>query len=91
MTDPQEAEQALASALRAHGYTVRVAGDWLEVGVPGQVRDLAVRCLPRPEDGGRLWFFGGSGEPLAPADRLMDALAAIKGRLASTSPPPRGV
>lgn len=82
MTDPDHAEKTLAMALGAKGYTVCVVRDYLEVSLPGKVQDLAVRCLPNPVDGGRLWFFAGCGDALAPVDRLADALLAIEKRLA---------
>jgi len=40
-----------------------------------------ITCRPRPDDGGRLWFFTGAGEPLAEAAHLPDAILHLRAHL----------
>jgi hypothetical protein len=41
-----------------------------------------VSCRPRPEDGGRLWYWTSWGAPIAEADHIVDAALIIRGYLA---------
>ena len=41
-----------------------------------------ITCRPRPEDGGRRWFWTSWGEPIAEAHRIADAALIIRGHLA---------
>jgi hypothetical protein len=41
-----------------------------------------ITCRPRPEDGGRLWYWTSWGEPIAEADHIVDAALIIRGNLA---------
>ncbi|MFC7731236.1 hypothetical protein [Actinomadura keratinilytica] len=45
---------------------------------------LTITCRPRPEDGGRLWFFTDDGAPVSEADGVheADAILHILGCLA---------
>jgi hypothetical protein len=45
-----------------------------------------VTCRPRPEDGGRLWFWTSWGEPIAEADHIADAGLIIRTNLARREP-----
>ena len=38
-------------------------------------------CRPRPDDGGRSWFFTSWGKPITESDRLVDAAVYIHGSL----------
>ncbi|MFB4300200.1 hypothetical protein [Actinomadura sp. NTSP31] len=56
-----------------------------------------ITCRSRAEDGGRLWFFTSWGEPIAEAERVVDAAVIIAGRFAGArrlearrAPGPRG-
>ncbi|GLZ16119.1 hypothetical protein Acsp04_63540 [Actinomadura sp. NBRC 104425] len=71
---------ALGRKLAVQGLTVTTmlrvadaAGVW-----------LTITCRPRPEDGGRLWFFTGAGEPISETGggHERDAVLYILGRLA---------
>ncbi|GLZ11334.1 hypothetical protein Acsp04_15690 [Actinomadura sp. NBRC 104425] len=70
---------ALGTSLGADGLTVARTADGLQVtneDVPGATDTIT--CRPRPEDGGRLWFWTGRGEPLAEADHLRDAILYVR-------------
>jgi hypothetical protein len=82
---------ALGAHLGAHGFAVELTDRGLKVSNPevaGCCPEVAhasdtITCRPRPEDGGRLWFFSSWGQPLAEADRITDALIAVKINLAA--------
>ncbi|TDD60234.1 hypothetical protein E1298_46165 [Actinomadura rubrisoli] len=40
-----------------------------------------ITCCPRQDDGGRLWFFTSWNDPIAEAERVVDAAVAIAGYL----------
>ncbi|MFE9102977.1 hypothetical protein [Actinomadura geliboluensis] len=40
-----------------------------------------ITCGPRPDDGGRLWFFHSWGEPISEADKVIDASVVIASKL----------
>ncbi|TDD65109.1 hypothetical protein [Actinomadura rubrisoli] len=44
-------------------------------------RVQSITCTPRPDDGGRLWFYS-LGEPIAQADQVIDAAVIIAADLA---------
>lgn len=77
----------LGEHLKAHKFGVELTGEGLRVTAPesagcsGGAVELVV-CARRPEDGGAWWFFTSWGEAIAPADRVVDAVVAIKGHLA---------
>ncbi|GAA3965953.1 hypothetical protein GCM10023085_55560 [Actinomadura viridis] len=75
---------ALGAHLSARGYEVDLIDQGLRV-VNTQVTPhttITITCCPRPEDGGRGWFFTASGDPVAEAGRIIDAGVDIMGRLA---------
>lgn len=78
-TTPGDRLAALAAHLAARNMDVELTDRDLLVHHrdTGLVAGLIV-CHPRPEDGGALWFFTGSGEPLAPAAHIVDAALAFK-------------
>ncbi|GLZ14730.1 hypothetical protein Acsp04_49650 [Actinomadura sp. NBRC 104425] len=59
----------LSLRLAKRGLVVERGADGLCVAVEGDpdARDT-ITCRPRPEDGGRLWFWTSRGEPIAEAD-----------------------
>ncbi|WP_131738097.1 hypothetical protein [Actinomadura roseirufa] len=66
----------LETTLRRCGLTVvnaRVAGCCAEVPHPADT----VTCKAREDDGGRAWFFTSWGEPIAEADRIVDAALIV--------------
>jgi hypothetical protein len=81
---------ALGAYLGAHGFAVELTARGLVVrnpDVPGcceevKVTSDTITCRPRDTDGGRLWFFTSWGEPIAEADRIVDARIFVMGRLA---------
>ena len=83
---------ALAVCLKAHGFDVELTTRGLVVSNPeadaccpdAGRRHLAdtITCRPYEADGGRAWFFTSWQQPIAEADRITDALIAIKGYLA---------
>lgn len=40
-----------------------------------------ITCRPRPDDGGRMWFFTSWGAPIAEADRITEAALAVRSNL----------
>ncbi|MFB4320015.1 hypothetical protein [Actinomadura sp. 21ATH] len=40
-----------------------------------------ITCRARRDDGGRMWFFTSWGEPVAEAERIIDAALAVRGIL----------
>lgn len=53
--------RSLAAVLRSRGFTAEIQQEqervpWWEVACRGGGRSVPVRGLPRPGDGGRLWF-----------------------------------
>ncbi|MFC5747287.1 hypothetical protein [Actinomadura rugatobispora] len=76
-TDPLA---ALGAHLGAHGFAVELTVRGLVVRNAGA--DYTVTCNPRAEDGGRLWFFGSGGEPIAESDHITDARIFVMVRLA---------
>ncbi|GLZ16150.1 hypothetical protein Acsp04_63850 [Actinomadura sp. NBRC 104425] len=72
---------ALGRKLALHGLTV--AAHTLRVADAAGVW-LTITCRPREEDGGRLWFFTGDGEPISETGggHERDAVLYILGRLA---------
>ncbi|MFA1551334.1 hypothetical protein [Actinomadura chokoriensis] len=87
-TAPLARLAALGAHLAARRFEVRLDSRGLQVTSP-QVKDCCGRresdtifCRVRDEDGGRLWYFTASGEPIAPADRVTDAAVFVLGHLA---------
>jgi hypothetical protein len=80
--DPMVARlAALAAHLKAHEIPAEAVSDALMVRSGGA--EIVVVCAPYPADAGRLWFFAEPGRaPLAEADQVMNAVVALKGRLA---------
>ena len=70
-----------AQWLRGQQFKTELNGDRLTVITPGGELAVVVRCDPRPEDGGRRWFFD-DAYPLAEADQIVNAAMALKGRFA---------
>ena len=86
-TAPLARLAALGAHLAARKFDVRLDSRGLRVTSP-QVKDCCGRrksdrisCRARGEDGGRLWYFTASGEPIAPADRVTDAAVFVLGHL----------
>lgn len=82
--DAQDRLEALSVHLKAHGYQVEPVPHCLLVSNPdvaGPITESTVTCRPHDGDGGRLWFFTLSRQPIAEADDLTDALVWIKGHL----------
>jgi hypothetical protein len=70
--------------LNAHGLTVtnpKVPGCCEQVAHAGDT----ITCRPRPDDGGRMWFFTSWGEPIAEAHRITDAALFIRGVLSGSA------
>ncbi|GAA1544550.1 hypothetical protein GCM10009678_29020 [Actinomadura kijaniata] len=72
--------QHLSTSLRRNGLTVR------NIEAPGCCEDNPVlsdtiTCRPFDRDGGHLWFFTSSGDPIIEADRIADAVVRIKDSL----------
>lgn len=68
----------LAEFLRGQEINTDMEGDYLVVYLPGLT--VTVGCRPRPDDGGRWWFFK-DASPLSEADQIVNASTALKGRL----------
>jgi hypothetical protein len=81
---------ALGAHLGASGFMVELTACGLKVTNPrtaGCCEEVArasdtIVCRRRAEDGGTLWFFTSSNEPVAPAERIVDAKVFILGYLA---------
>jgi hypothetical protein len=96
-TEPEARLARLGAHLTAHHFEVELTADGLVVYrlateaccsdsqcEQRHVLDM-ITCSPREADAGRLWFYGSDGEPIAEADHIIDAVVAIKGRLAGVS------
>ncbi|MFD0852810.1 hypothetical protein ACFQ07_11270 [Actinomadura adrarensis] len=89
-TSPEGRLAALGAHLGAHGFHVELTARGLKVCNPhvaGCCQEVVqasdtVTCRARPEVGGTLWFYTSWGEPIAAADRIIDAKVAILGNLA---------
>ncbi|WP_143220762.1 hypothetical protein [Actinomadura sp. CNU-125] len=67
--------------LTAHGLRVSnpgVGGCCDDASVLGDV----ITCRPRPDDGGRHWFWTSCNEPIAEADRIVEATTFVLAYLA---------
>ncbi|MEV4674625.1 hypothetical protein AB0K34_23525 [Actinomadura sp. NPDC049382] len=81
---------ALGAHLRAHRLVVELTSTGLKVrnlDAPGccdenPVLSDKITCRPFDRDGGHLWFFDSSGHPITEAERIVDAVVWVKGRLA---------
>jgi len=59
----------LSLRLSMRGLVVERGADGLRVAVEGDPDACdTITCRPRPEDGGRPWFWTSRGEPIAEAD-----------------------
>ncbi|WP_131735970.1 hypothetical protein [Actinomadura roseirufa] len=94
-TTPEGRLAALAAHLGARKLTVELTPNGLLVtnqNAPGccpetrHPRDL-ITCRKRPEDDGTLWLFTSWGEPIAPADQIIDAAVFILGYLGQRTEP----
>lgn len=47
-----------------------------------------VTCRAHQPDGGQLWFFDGSGNPIIEADNVVDAVVLVAGALVRSGPAP---
>lgn len=81
--DPKQVRlDALAAHLKAHQFITEPVLGGVVVGVQGGGQTV-VTCRPYEGDGRRLWYFTEPDRhPLAEADRVTDAVVALKGRLA---------
>ncbi|WP_157419806.1 hypothetical protein [Actinomadura kijaniata] len=61
------------------GGGLRVVGDGPGCCAAQERPAVLITCRARAEDGGRVWFFTGWNEAVAPADRVADAVAAVRG------------
>ncbi|MGI5168209.1 hypothetical protein ACQEU3_28060 [Spirillospora sp. CA-253888] len=89
-TDPAHARLAtLAAQLRSRHLSTSLTRNGLIVRnteAPGCCEDNPVlsdtiTCRPFDRDGGHLWFFTSSGDPIIEADRITDAAMRIKNSL----------
>ncbi|WP_131741249.1 hypothetical protein [Actinomadura roseirufa] len=79
---------ALMTRLHVHGMTTVLQRRSLIVinargdgeGDPAQPSDT-LTCGPREDDGGRLWFFGAWGNPIAEAGDIVGAAVVLTGKL----------
>lgn len=96
MTDATSQTDPLAllgAHLGAHGFKVELTVRGLKVTNPqvagccDEVPHVAdtITCRPRRDDGGRIWFFTSWREPIAEADRVVEAKMVILRRLAGRS------
>ncbi|MFC4054643.1 hypothetical protein ACFOY4_33555 [Actinomadura syzygii] len=90
MKTTSDAEQAgarlgaLRDRLDVCGYDLDLDETGLTVVAPvsdGPRMADKVTCRPRDSDGGALWFWTSWGEPIAQADRIIDAQVVIGGYL----------
>jgi hypothetical protein len=79
--------EALGTVLRAHGLRARMSPDGLRVANPDAAgcceehpSDL-ISVRPREDDGGRLWLYTSWRHPIAEAERIPDAVLALKALL----------
>lgn len=80
---------ALGVHLKAHGFTVDPVAGGITVrnpSAPGwrvslRIAQDTITCAPRKSDSGRYWYFTSWRQPIAEADRITDALMAIKAYL----------
>jgi len=74
---------ALGRKLAVRGLTVTDTTDRLHVEDATGI-SVTITCRPREEDGGRLWFFTGDGEPISETGggHERDAVLYILGHLA---------
>ncbi|MEU6035847.1 hypothetical protein ABZ801_10595 [Actinomadura sp. NPDC047616] len=78
----------LGTQLSVRGLVVERGADGLHVAVKGDPDACdTIACRPRPEDGGRPWFWTSSGEPIAEADdeHMDDAALYVLVHLAERS------
>jgi hypothetical protein len=75
---------ALRERLAVCGYVVELDEAGLSVVAPvdhGMRLADKITVRPRPSDGDRAWFWTAWNEPIAPADRVIDAQVVISGYL----------
>ncbi|MGH3390556.1 MAG: hypothetical protein ACRDOO_16950 [Actinomadura sp.] len=78
---------ALAMHLGTRGLDVDVTLEGLVTRDPDRPDTVrTITCRPRPDDAGRLWFFTGTGTPIAEADRIFEAAVTIRGLLTPAGP-----
>ena len=84
---------ALRMLAAGAGLDTALSYGTLTVAAPPAEREPArtdeVSCRPRPDDGGRLWFFDGDGNPIAEADHLTDTVVHLGGTLRRNPRPDR--
>ena len=79
-TTPERRLAALGAHLGARGLAVDLTAQGLRV-ADAHAADT-ITCRARRADAGRLWFWTSEGEPIAEADRIIDASMVILGNLA---------
>ncbi|GAA3979955.1 hypothetical protein GCM10023085_72780 [Actinomadura viridis] len=79
---------ALGAHLSARGYKVELTERGLRAGKSNAEETISLRR--RPEDSDRPWFWTAAGEPVAPADRIIDAGVFLMGHLAERHDRPEG-
>lgn len=75
---------ALAQAMRPYdGMAATLRDNRLEVVrvQPDGRRRETITCVPRPDDGGKLWFWDSQRRPVAEADKIADAALRITAHL----------
>ncbi|WP_242892367.1 hypothetical protein [Actinomadura litoris] len=83
ITDQQRTHlAALMSPLRGRGYTNELHDGTAVLELTHPLDPVLwpadrILCKPRRIDGDRLWFFDGTGRPIAPADHLTEAIVEI--------------
>ena len=73
---------ALGAHLGANGFRVELTARGLRVTNPRTRASETIICRSRAEDAGTRWFFTSSNEPVAPADRIVEAKVFLLGYLA---------
>ncbi|WP_125615451.1 hypothetical protein [Actinomadura sp. WAC 06369] len=89
-TVPHDPLAALGAYLGARRLEVELTARGLRVRNPdgrgccdeAPVPSVLITCRPRPDDSGRLWYWTSWNEPIAEAERVVDATVLVLGRLA---------
>ncbi|MFV2173046.1 hypothetical protein ACFHW2_24825 [Actinomadura sp. LOL_016] len=89
-TIPHDPLAALGAYLGARRLEVELTARGLRVANPdasgccddASVPSDLITCRPRRDDGGRLWFWTSWNEPIAEADRVVEATTFVLGYLA---------
>lgn len=70
---------ALAQTLRSYdGVTTTLQGNVLHIAEIGGGRTEQIKCVPRRDDGGRLWLWNSARQPVAPAGHPDAPLVVVR-------------